>query len=132
MDRLRDGACRFCGQIMQFGEEIFVRGGGNLETAATLVCDCPEAESFQWKMEATKKGIVKVREIAGKDSGNPVDREITDQLNQAVRLIVERKIKKLSITINAKETVCAEMNKKGIKVSRTFKETTGSEVNLEV
>ena len=129
-ENLYDGFCEFCGQVVQYDEETLHEAKGDRKVAAKLICDCIEAKVFQRKRKNITKGIQQVNAIVGRDSGNPVSKEMISYLHRSVANIVNRKMIKATVQISSREKVEVKMTNKGIKVSREIKKKVDSETEM--
>lgn len=129
---LYDGYCEFCGQIVQYDDEILSEAKQDKEVAAKLVCDCGSAKSFQWRHRAIDKGIKKIESVVGTGESCIVSKEILSYLKKAIVLIVNRKMRKVTVQISDQEKITISLVKKGIKVSRELKKKDDAEVNLDL
>lgn len=62
---LYEGICRFCGQMVEYDEDVLHDAKGDSMTAAKLVCDCPQAKIYQAKRKNIQLGIKRVEAVAG-------------------------------------------------------------------
>ena len=127
-----DGCCKFCGQVVQYDGSILREAEGDPDIASKLVCNCVQAESFRRKREGIKKGVDKVDEIAGKQSGNPLPDEMVHFLHRAVTHLVYRRMTKITVQVSGTEKVTLALTAKGIKVTREEKSTQNIEVEMLV
>lgn len=127
---LHEGFCRFCGQMVEYDGDVLHDAKGDFMTAAKLVCDCPQAKTYQAKRKNIQLGIKRVEAIAGGD--NPVPGEVLSEMKKAVAHIVNRKMEQVTIKINNREKVEVKLTSKGIKVSREIKRKEENEAEMIV
>ena len=132
MENIHDGCCRFCGQVVQYDDDILKLADGNPDIAAKLVCDCKEAQIFAVKHQNIINGVGKVDEIAGKASANPLPDETVHFLHRAVTHLVYRRMTKITVQVSGTEKVTLALTAKGIKVTREEKSTQNLEVEMLV
>jgi len=125
---LHEGFCGFCGQMVEYEEDILHEAKGDSVTAAKLACDCPQAKIYQAKRKNIQLGIKRVEDVAG--GKNPVSKEVLSEMKKAVTHIVNRKMEQVTIKINNREKVEVKLTSKGIKVSREIKKKEDSEAEM--
>lgn len=127
-NNLTECMCEYCGQVVQADEEIMYLAKQEPRVAAKLVCDCKEAQSFQWRFDVLNRGIEMVDAVCGKDSKEPLDMEIVKMLHRAVNQIVKRNIISITIGVSSREKVTLKLGRKGIKCNREQKESNAEEI----
>ena len=125
-----DGCCKFCGQVVQYDENVLRKAEGDPDIAAKLICDCTQARIFARRRQNIKNGVKKVDEIAGKSSEKPLPDETIHLLHSAVTHIVHGRMTKVTVQVSGAEKVILAVTGKGIKVSREVKSTKNSEVEM--
>ena len=125
---LYEGICKFCGQMVEYDEDVLHDAKGDFMTAAKLVCDCPQAKIYQAKRKNIKLGIKRVEAVAGGE--NPVPKEVLSEMKKAVAHIVNRRMEQVTIKINSREKVEVKLTSKGIKVSREIKKKEENEAEM--
>lgn len=115
--------CEFCGQVLEVDEKVMANAGQDIKVAASLICDCEEAKRFKGRYMLSKKGIDMVDNVCGRRSGRPLERDLVHLLHNGVSLIVKNQAVGITLNVSPKEKVELKLGSKGIKCSRTVKET---------
>lgn len=119
MKTVTDGACIFCGQILQV--EIEANSPEEeVNEAATIRCGCGESILYRQKKEAVTKIDTKFREHYG---------PVADLLIVAIERIQKRNIKSITIDVGNGVKGSVAMTKEGmLKIKREDKSTSESTV----
>lgn len=128
----RKGTCRFCGRIRL----IEVPNGytrEEIDEDVTNECRCDEAKAYREKKENEER--VEVQKLSAKGTTFELFHndfpEVEQLLNETITLLVEKKVKKLTINTGTKVTATIGISKGVIKVERIETSKYSRETELE-
>lgn len=116
------GACKFCGQssVVEVPEEW---QGGDTDEYVTEKCECLDARLYTTKKRTIEKSEETIEYQFGESAAKgEVKPETRDLLMDCVKMILENRITKVSIDINAQTKATIIYTEKGIKIKRSDKE----------
>ena len=122
-NNLTQCVCEFCGQVLEVDEKVMADANQDIKIAASLICYCDEAKRFKRQYMLSKKGIDMVDNVCGRRSGRPLEADLVRLLHNGVSLIVRNQAVGITLNVSPKEKVELKLGNKGIKCSRTVKET---------
>lgn len=128
----KKGACRFCGQ----NKMIEVPNGytqEEIDEEVTCECKCDEAKAYQEKKEREER--LEAQKLSAKGTTFELFHndfpEVEEILNNAIPLLVTKKVKKMTINTGTKVTATIGISKETIKVERTETSKYSRETELE-
>ena len=128
----KKGACRFCGQ----NKMIEVPNGytqEEIDEEVTCECKCDEAKAYQEKKEREER--LEAQKLSAKGTTFELFHndfpEVEEILNNAIPLLVTKKVKKMTINTGTKVTATIGISKGTIKVERTETSKYSRETELE-
>lgn len=128
----KKGACRFCGR----NKMIEVPSGytqDEIDEEVTLECKCDEAKAYQEKKEREER--LEAQKLSAKGTTFELFHndfpEVEQILNNAIPLLVTKKLKKMTINTGTKVTATIGISKGTIKVERTETSKYSRETELE-
>ena len=128
----KKGACRFCGQ----NKMIEVPNGytqEEIDEEVTCECKCDEAKAYQEKKEREER--LEAQKLSAKGTTFELFHndfpEVEEILNNAIPLLVTKKVKKMTINTGTKVTATIGISKGTIKVERTETSKYSRERELE-
>lgn len=111
------GSCVFCGQMFQLETMLGVTSDEELDRAATMKCDCPQATNFQRVENAKDHAEKAIAEMFGED-----EEKAGKMLMDAIPMIINGEIEKLSVTsITGCQAQMKMTNKGKLKIERNEK-----------
>lgn len=114
-------ACRFCGQMVQFGDDCELTQP-QAEEKATMMCQCSEAVDYQKEKQRKEKALKNVSALFGGDAA-PEKRAgegIVNILQAAVEEIYSGGLAKVTLNLRGGIKAAVSQNSKGeINVERT-------------
>ena len=119
MESGKTGTCRFCGQqLIVHGSEDMT--APQLEEAATMQCDCDDAEAYQETAQRRDKAKQRVKELFGEGAQNYRQPDVMlEAMFKAVDMICDKQAKQFVFTIRTGlKCRIMQMAKDKIKVVR--------------
>lgn len=114
----KQGACRFCGQIMELEVDDTWKPG-ELDELATELCECVDATCYAMQKKRKENAAKAVEEQFGQE-GERCKPEVLSLLEAAVNEVAEMRVNSVSVDIGNNVKAKIGMNSKGlIKVEKT-------------
>lgn len=114
-------ACRFCGQMIQLGDDCGLTQP-QAEERATMLCMCPQAVDYQKEKQRREKALKNVSVLFGEDAApeKRADEGIVNILKAAVEEIYSGGLAKVTLNLRGGIKASISQNSKGeINVERT-------------
>lgn len=123
------GTCKFCGQMARI-EALFPWTEEDCNECATELCTCPQSITYTSRKKRKEEGAEKIKQKFGDGAGElRQSEEIQQLLNDALALVAEEEVNKVSVNIDGMVKADINLTSKGsIKVSRTVTKKDSSEV----
>ena len=127
----KTGVCKFCGQsrIVEVPDSMT---NEEVDEEATIGCRCRESKEYKKKLE--KREQVEMAKTSAKGTTFELFHdefpEIEELLNMAIDPLVEKTIKKMTITTLGKTKASISFSKETIKVEREDKSTYSRETEI--
>lgn len=119
-DEIQYAACRFCGQMIQMGDDCDLTQP-QAEEKATMLCKCSEAVDYQKEKQRKEKALKNVSTLFGENapSGKKVEDGIINILNASIEEIYSGELAKATLNLRGGIKACISQNSKGeINVER--------------
>lgn len=114
-------ACRFCGQMIQLGDDCELTQP-QAEEKATMMCQCSEAVDYQKEKQRKEKALKNVSALFGEDAASEkrAGEGIVRILQAAVEEIYSGGLAKVTLNLRGGIKAAVSQNSKGeINVERT-------------
>lgn len=119
--RMQTAPCRFCGQMIQIGNDDELTQP-QAEEMATMTCQCPAAVEYQKEKQRKEKALKNVSVLFGEDAApeKRIGEGIVSILRAAVEEIYSGGLAKVTLNLRGGVKASISQNSKGeINVERT-------------